>query len=153
MRYAHTNIIAKDWQKLALFYQEVFACLPVPPQRDLHGDWLDKLTGVENAHIQGVHLRLPGYTKEAPTLEIFSYADEMPVALLNDINTTGIGHLAFEVEDVQATLEKILSCGGSTLGELVTKEYPGLGTACLVYCRDPEGNIIELQNWQKPTRK
>jgi predicted enzyme related to lactoylglutathione lyase len=33
-RYVHTNLIARDWRKLAAFYQLVFGCLPVPPEME-----------------------------------------------------------------------------------------------------------------------
>ena len=45
-RYAHTNIIAKDFQKLVDFYKDVFQCKSIGETRDLHGEWLDKLTGI-----------------------------------------------------------------------------------------------------------
>lgn len=148
MRYVHTNLIAKDWKKLSLFYQHVFDCKPAPPQRDLSGEWLDRLTGLSGAHIVGEHLVLPGYGEDHPTLEIFSYGEmnsDNPKAL----NGIGLGHLAFEVEDVSATLEQILKEGGSQVGELVRTEYPNHVTATFVYAKDPEGNIIELQSWSK----
>jgi len=54
--YLHTNLIARDWQKLAAFYQQVFGCLPIPPERDLAGEWLNKATGLPQAHIRGIPL-------------------------------------------------------------------------------------------------
>lgn len=71
IKYVHTNIISKDWKKLADFYIKVFDCKPVPPERNQKGSWLDKGTGVKDAHIKGMHLQLPGYGKNSPTLEIF----------------------------------------------------------------------------------
>ena len=71
-RYVHTNIIAKDSSKLIQFYKDVMNCTSIGEKRDLKGDWLDKMTGIENAHIVGEHLCLPGYDMDHPTLEIFS---------------------------------------------------------------------------------
>ena len=73
--YRHTNIISKDWNKLAQFYETVFGCIRVPPERQLSGKWLDKGTGVAGAKISGVQLRLPGHGDTGPTLEIFQYAE------------------------------------------------------------------------------
>ncbi|WP_228442096.1 hypothetical protein [Chryseobacterium nematophagum] len=56
IKYGHTNIITKDWKKLADFYELVFNCIPVPPERNQKGSWLEKGTGVPNAHLQGMHL-------------------------------------------------------------------------------------------------
>ena len=148
MRYVHTNIIAKDWKALSLFYQKVFHCVPVPPERNLRGEWLDRITGIPKVHIAGEHLRLPGYGDAGPTLEIFSYG-EMDFANPKRLNGAGLSHLAFEVEDVPETLEQLERHGGSAIGEVVSREYPNMGVATFVYCRDIEGNIIELQSWKR----
>jgi catechol 2,3-dioxygenase-like lactoylglutathione lyase family enzyme len=61
----------------------------------------------------------------------------------------GLAHLAFEVDDVPAALQTLLDEGGTQLGEIVTAKYPNNVTATFVYARDIEGNIIELQSWEK----
>lgn len=147
-RYVHTNIIAKDADKLIDFYKNVFHCKSINETRDLRGEWLDRLTGLNQAHITGEHLLLPGYGDDHPTLEIFSY-DIRKETVPPEINRPGIAHIAFEVDDVEATLEQIISAGGSSLGELVTAPYPDDLEAVFVYARDPEGNILELQSWRK----
>lgn len=147
IRYVHTNLIARDWKRLASFYIDVFGCQPLPPERNLSGDWLARLTGLEEPHIRGIHLALPGFDRE-PTLEIFSYTPEHPEAD-QAINRPGFGHIAFHVSDVNEMASLIASHGGSLLGEVVTREYPELGTLTVAYCRDPEGNHIEIQSWKK----
>ena len=147
-RYVHTNIIAKDAENLIAFYKKVLHCQSIGEKRDLQGDWLDGLTNLSKAHIRGEHLLLPGYEKDHPTLEIFSY-DEIKETVIAEINRPGIAHIAFEVEDVELTLSEIISAGGSMVGELVTTEYPNDTEAVFVYARDPEGNILELQSWRK----
>lgn len=146
-RYAHTNIIAKDWKALSRFYRNVFGLTPVPPERDIKGVWFDRLTGIENAHITGEHLALPGFGGNPPTLEIFSY-DTMEPPGEKRINREGLGHLAFEVQNVSETLAKIISEGGGQVGETVSADYPGGVKGYFVYATDPEGNIIELQSWE-----
>ena len=147
-RYVHTNIIAKNASKLIDFYKTVFHCQSINETRDLRGEWLDRLTGLNNAHIIGEHLLLPGYGKDHPTLEIFSY-DTLKDTTFAEINHPGITHIAFEVDDVEATLKEIISAGGSSVGELVTAPYPDGLEAVFVYAKDPEGNIIELQSWRR----
>lgn len=147
MRYVHTNLIARDWRRLAEFYEAVFGCTRVPPERRQSGEWLARGTGVPGARLEGVHLKLPGYGEEAPTLEIYSYAEPVdspaPVA-----NRLGFGHIAFEVQDVGATLDRVRGYGGTAVGETVTAEVPGRGRITFVYAADPEGNLIELQRWE-----
>ncbi|WP_077612423.1 VOC family protein [Clostridium sp. Marseille-P2415] len=145
-RYVHTNIIAKDYENMIRFYKEVLGCQSIGEQRNLQGDWLDKLTGIPNAHIVGEHLVMPGYDKDHPTLEIFSY-NQMNGEMEHRINAYGIAHLAFEVDDVEETLKKVLANGGSTVGELVHADYEDGRKATFVYATDIEGNILELQSW------
>jgi predicted enzyme related to lactoylglutathione lyase len=145
-RYAHTNLIAQDWQALARFYGDVFGCVLVPPERDLAGPQMEAGTGVPGVHVRGVHLRLPGYADGGPTLEIFSYnvmKDHLPAA----VNRPGFAHIAFAVDDVAAARSAVLAAGGRPVGEVVTT---GVSTGARVswcYVTDPEGNIIELQAW------
>ena len=145
-RYAHTNVVAKDWKRLARFYEEAFGCSPVPPERNLSGSWLESATGVSGAQIQGVHLRLPGPGNEGPTLEIFQYNQEegRPKTA---INRPGFAHIAFAVEEVEAAREAVIAAGGGVVGEVVSVKIPPAGLVTFVYVTDPEGNIIELQHW------
>ncbi|UCD70662.1 MAG: VOC family protein [Syntrophobacterales bacterium] len=147
-KYAHTNLIAKDWRRLAAFYQEVFGCLPIPLERDLRGEWLDRATGIDEAHICGIHLRLPGFGDNGPTLEIFQYG-RISEHLEVKPNTPGFSHIAFAVDDVAATVKVICNRGGSAVGELTVREVPDVGLLTFQYVTDPEGNIIEIQNWQR----
>lgn len=144
--YTHTNIVAADWKRIADFYIEVFGCRPKPPERDHAGDWLDRLTAIDDVRIRGVHLLLPGFGDEGPTLEIFQYNQDIPHPQ-KSINTRGFGHIAFSVDDVEACLKKLLDNGGSTVGETVRGQVDGAGPIHLVYAKDPEGNIVEIQKW------
>jgi predicted enzyme related to lactoylglutathione lyase len=147
MKYKHTNIIARDWRALARFYEAVFGCIRVPPERHLEGEWLAKGTGVPGARFSGVHLRLPGFGESGPTLEIYQYSRNEPGAA-PAANREGFSHIAFEVDDVAAGLERILEGGGSSLGAVVSQDLEGIGRLTFVYAADPEGNILELQSWK-----
>ncbi len=145
-RFVHTNLVARDWRKLAAFYCEVMGCTPVYPTRDLHGRWLERATGVEGAHVEGIHLRLPGHGPQGPTLELFQYdslVDREPTMA----NRPGLGHVAFAVDDVEQALREIIRAGGSMVGEMVSTIIPGVGGIVFAYATDPEGNVIEIQKW------
>ncbi len=177
-RYVHTNLIAHDWRRLAAFYEQVFGCRPVPPERHLTEAWVAQASGVPEAAIHGVHLRLPGCGGDGetggpgdtetrrhgggglpsddpaerggdgPTLEIFQY-NYLKEGDAPAINRPGLAHLAFAVEDVPGALEAVRAAGGGQLGDLVRVEVPGVGWLVFVYASDPEGNLIELQRWER----
>jgi len=133
MKYVHTNIISEDWKTLAEFYINVFDCQPVPPVRNQKGDF---------------HLLLPGWGANGPTLEIYSY-NKMAEKLPTTPNRKGYGHLAFEVDNVADVLQKLLQYGGSKQGAISGKKVAGVGYITYTYAKDPEGNIIEIQNWDR----
>ena len=145
-RYVHTNLIAADWRALARFYETVFGCSRVPPERDLAGPALDAGTGLPAAHLRGVHLRLPGWGEAGPTLEIFTY-DSLADRPATAVNRPVLGHLAFSVPDVAAARAAVLAAGGRPVGEVVTVEVAGGGRVTWCYVTDPEGNALELQSW------
>jgi predicted enzyme related to lactoylglutathione lyase len=151
IQYVHTNIIAENWLKLADFYIDVFNCRLILPERDLSGEWIDKITGIKNVNIRGAHLELPGCN--GITLEIFEYSPEDTGEENNRINSKGFGHIAFHVENVQEILEKAQEHGCRQLGEVVIKKYEDIGNLTVVYITDPEGNFIEIQNWDKSIKK
>lgn len=145
--FAHVNIVTDNWRKLADFYISVFDCVPLYPERDLRGEWLNKASNIPNAHIRGIHLALPGYNNNLPTLEIFQY-DENEPDLPAATNRKGFGHIAFKVDNVKEILEKLLQNGGTQLGDLVETDVKDAGHLTFVYTQDIDGNIIEIQNWQ-----
>lgn len=145
-RFVHTNLIARDWQRLARFYCDVFGCHPVPPERHYQGPDLERGTGILDSELHGVHLKLPGYDGDGPTLEIYTYTvfRQGPSPA---VNRPGLGHIAFSVDDVPGAREVILASGGGAIGEVVTLPLPTGARVTWCYMSDPEGNIIELQSW------
>lgn len=83
----------------------------MPPERDLSGSWLDRGTGIQGVRVRGVHLRLPGHGDSGPTLEIFAYKPEVegPTPIPN---RTGLGHIAFEVDDVFSACDAVAEAEG-----------------------------------------
>lgn len=145
-RFGHTNLIAADWRRLARFYIDLFGCEVVPPERDFAGAQLESLTGLAGAHLRGVHLRLPGYGADGPTLELFNYA-ELTDKPTQAVNRPGFGHIAFAVDDVPSARAAVLAAGGQSVGEVVTLTTSTGSRVTCCYVTDPEDNIIELQSW------
>ncbi len=76
-------------------------------------------------------------------LEIFAADTDRPAALTADGGTTvGVRHLAFQVDDVDATIAALGADAKITLGPLDFGAFiPGWRTA---WVADPEGNIVEI---------
>jgi predicted enzyme related to lactoylglutathione lyase/uncharacterized damage-inducible protein DinB len=144
IRYAHTNLVARDWRRLGDFYERALGCVKLDPPRELSGDWLARGTAVAGARIAGAHFRLPGGGPAGPTIEIFQY-EPLLEAPPPPANRAGFGHIAFAVPDVAAARDAVLAHGGSAVGTTETVELGEAGRITWTYVRDPEGNIVELQ--------
>jgi predicted enzyme related to lactoylglutathione lyase len=133
----HVNINAKDWKKLASFYEKVFGCVQIPPEKHLSGEFAEELTGLKNVVIEGMTMEFPG-NRDGVQLEIFQY-NQPDASGSGAINMTGFGHIAIQIEDIEETTKKLLAAGGSYVGNQVSR--PNL---LIHYVKDCEGNIIEL---------
>lgn len=147
IKYVHTNLVAKNWRRLARFYIDVFGCKLQYPERDLSGEWVDRLTNINGVRIRGGHLILPGYV-QGPTLEIFEYDPGLD-RTNSGINRQGYGHIAFHVDEVEEVARQLVEHGGKILGEIIRRNCEGIGFLTAFYAQDPEGNFIEVQNWRK----
>ena len=147
-RFVHTNLIAQDWKKLVEFYQQIFGCKPVTAEGNFSGQWLEAITGVPDAEIRVIHLRLPSHGNEGPTLEVIRYNDQKE-RQATVANRPGFGHIAFAVDDVKVAQEAVIAAGGGSIGDIVSVDIPGRGMLTEIYVTDPEGNIIELQKWSR----
>lgn len=141
LRLLHVSLTARDADALSSFYRETLGFVARRPPRRLHGETVSRGNGVPNSDIWAIWLNQPD--QQGPFLEIMEYGEtvERPSPAVNE---PGYAHLAFEVEDLQATIEKVLQSGGSMQGEVTnfgTQKQPHL----IVYVRDPEGNILELE--------
>ena len=143
VKFKHTNIVARNWEALAAFYEDVFECKRVLPERHFSGPWLAKGTGVYEAKLDGIHLRLPGCGEDGPTLEIYKYGVNKR-KLLPLPNREGYTHIAFEVDDVSEVITLVIDQGGKMVGEVTTQDIEGVGKLTFVNVADPEGNIIEV---------
>jgi catechol 2,3-dioxygenase-like lactoylglutathione lyase family enzyme len=145
MKFGHVSIVARDTDRLADFYKTVFGCEDTVKRWNMSGEPLSQGNGVPNSEIYAARLSLPGV--DGPFLEIFQYKNiqDRPTP---SVNQPGYGHISFEVENIHAAFDAVIEAGGTALGKITdlgTAETPIL----CVYVRDPEGNVVELeQEWR-----
>lgn len=140
----HVNINAKDWKKVAAFYEKVFGCVQVPPEKKISGDYAADLTGLAGSDIEGITMTFPG-DPEGTQLEIFQYNLQDDTSS-QAINLTGLGHIAIDVDDIDVVTDKLPAAGGSLVGKQIHRTYADKPDLFIHYVRDCEGNIIELMD-------
>jgi len=141
MKFGHVSMVARDTDRLADFYKAVFGCKDTVERWNVSGELISQGNGVPNSEIYAAWLSLPGV--DGPFLEIFQYKN-MQDRPTPSVNQPGYGHISFEVDDIHATFDAVIKSGGTPLGQITnlgTEEAPIL----CVYVRDPEGNVVELE--------
>ena len=133
----HPALVVPDLGAAIAFYGQMFGFEEV-----FRGEWQDpapvfnQIVGLD--HSAGMSCVMRGGTCY---LELFEYtAPSAPVVERPQAHHTGLRHLAFEVEDVDAALAQCCALGGSRIND--PADMPGGARA--VYARDPFGNLIEF---------
>jgi catechol 2,3-dioxygenase-like lactoylglutathione lyase family enzyme len=103
---------------------------------------VQSLTGVDGAVIHTADLKLPG----GGMLELLQYVGPAPTVLAQRRFDAGHSHLAFTVDDVDATRSRALSAGALDCSPPVTLHEPGSSwdRVRVCYARDPDGRTIEF---------
>ncbi|MCJ8335739.1 MAG: VOC family protein [Epibacterium sp.] len=141
MRLLHVSLTARNAGKLSSFYKTVFGFVERRAPKRLSGAAVSRGNGLPDNDIYSTWLNLP--SDNEPFLEIMEYAETVDRGL-PAVNEPGFGHLAFEVSDLYQTIDEVRRCGGDLQGQVTnfgTEERPHL----IVYARDNEGNILELE--------
>lgn len=141
MKLLHICLVARDAEVLAAFYKTVFACKIKREAKVIPAELVERGTEVKNSDVTSIWLSFADCDR--PFLEILEFGTQ-PDTKLTTVNTPGFGHLSFQVNDIGSTLESILANGGSQIGELTTLKA-GDADIKILFIRDPEGNILELE--------
>lgn len=105
----------------------------------VEGEFLDTVIGIPGSRTEIVMLRPPvGGT--AIELSSFSRPSTLPGSPDAPANELGLRSVAFEVDDLRATVDWAASCGYEMVGGV--GEYEG--TWRMAYLRGPEGIIVAL---------
>lgn len=134
VRFLHVNINSTNWIKTMDFYTKVLATSSTGFERNYKGEFIENLTGVNGAVVQGRHVELPGYSEGGPTFEIFTYNKSSSKGP-RTINEVGIVATGFRVRNVDTAIKKIIGEGGTLMSRR------GSRSAIL---KDIDGNILIL---------
>lgn len=142
-RFRHVALVAEDMPTLIDFYTQVLG-FEVKRRYEVKTADFQRGVGVPGAEAMGVHLSLPNSPVE---LELFQFiAPRLPPAGAPlPANQPGYRHMALVVDNIQAAYAELKAKGITFLSEPITfKEPKEVAGFQFVYFRDPEGNIIEL---------
>jgi len=136
-RMDNIGIVVEDLDATIEFFTELG--LELEGRAPVSGDWADGVTGLHDMHVEIAMMRTPdGHSR----LEISRFIAPPVVADHRDAPVNALGYLRvmFAVDDIDATLGRLMKRGATLVGDVV--QYADMYRLC--YMRGPEGILIGL---------
>jgi glyoxylase I family protein len=134
----HVGINCRDMDRMVRFYRDAFGFEPLNEGFDWgDSEVMDELVDVPGSKARGIMMR-------AGTcyIELFQYSAP---AAANEAalrpNDHGYTHFCVDVVDIDSEFERFKTAGMDFGG----RELKDMGHVKTLYGRDPEGNVIEIQ--------
>ncbi|MDX6471272.1 MAG: hypothetical protein QOK22_88 [Gaiellaceae bacterium] len=133
----HVGITVADLDAATAFF--VGLGLEVEGRTFVEGDFVDTVCGISDSRTEIVMLRPPG---GGTALELSSFVrpdhdSGSPTAMANEL---GLRSVAFEIDDLQAEVDRLAADGYGLVGGVGQYENSWL----MAYVRGPEGIIVAL---------
>jgi catechol 2,3-dioxygenase-like lactoylglutathione lyase family enzyme len=133
--YHHVGIRVASIEAASDFYEAAFDARVLVAPYIVAGEVAELITGAE-----GARMRMSQLGFETGFVELFEFLPEeltpdAPVPYTHQ----GVLHFGVLVDDVPAALARVLAGGGTSVFA-----PRSLGDTTFCYCRDPDGNVIEL---------
>jgi catechol 2,3-dioxygenase-like lactoylglutathione lyase family enzyme len=148
VRVNHLNIVVRDMERSLAFYVGLLG-MRATFEVELNGEWIDRVTGLSGVSARCVFVQPSG---GGARFELLQYrtppGQELPADSL--ANTAGLRHVAFEVDDLDATYDRLHTAGVPFLSPPVAVPFTVVGNVRkrLCYCHDPDGVIVEFADYR-----
>ncbi|OPC03552.1 glyoxalase [Elizabethkingia ursingii] len=147
----HVGITVSNLEKSIAFY-EALTGTKVSNIDEIGGERMAKTQGLKDTRIKYANLHLDNLN-----IDILEYVLPAPEKTSYQNNQISAMHLCFEVDDIDAAMERLKEIGVEPEGEpIVFQEEDGLksgfGTA-VAYFRDPDGTNLEIIAPQGPFKR
>lgn len=137
----HVNLVVSNLDETKDFFTELG--FEVGDESELTGEWVSSMVGLQNVRARYVTLSLPASNTNLELIEYNTPTSEKDPKI-GKANQIGFRHIAFEVENIFATVQDLKGKGIEFLSPVQT--YPKTGKQ-LVYFWGPEGILLELAQY------
>jgi len=136
-RMDHVGIVVDDLTDAVAFFVELG--LELEGEAPIEDDVVDRVIGLQGVRTQIAMLRTPDGHGGLELTKFHSPSTDVGYRRA-PVNASGIRHLAFAVDDIDAVLARLQARGAELVGEVGRYE----DSYRLCYVRGPEGIIVEL---------
>jgi predicted enzyme related to lactoylglutathione lyase len=134
-RWQHTSLAVSDLDRAIAFYGGVLGFEVRFEERGM-GAQIASITGLDGIACDIAQLSAPG---SRHVLELIAFSGVPPARSGHAPTPPGAAHVSFAVSDLERAIAEIVARGGHVLGA-VTQFEDGPS----VYCREPAGSFLEL---------
>lgn len=137
VRMDHVVLVVDDLDAGIAFFAELGLTLEAR-MSDMKGDWIERINAIEGLDVEIAMMAAPDGSGKVELTRFHAPAVYDPGPL--PANTMGLRSMMFEVDDVDAMVERLRPHGGELVGDIV--DYEGVYRLC--YVRGPGHAIIAL---------
>lgn len=139
--YHHTVLLVRDFTRSLHFYTEVLGFELVTADEDRRGPFLDQMFGVEGVVIKLALVRAGGEIIEL----IEPVSPPEIVEFDGNDNRYGIARIGWEVDEIEGMAADLKARGVEFISEIVDMTVGHYAGGKVVFFRDPDGILLELQ--------
>ncbi|MGY0385657.1 VOC family protein [Nocardioides sp. WG-D5] len=139
LRFDHIGVTVADIERATEFF--VALGLEIEGRTFVEGEFIDTVCGIPGARCEVVMLRPPG-GGTALELARFVRPDHVPGSPEAMANELGLRNVCFEVDDLDAVLERVAADGYGLVGGVGVYE----DVVRMAYVRGPEGIVVSLSD-------
>lgn len=137
----HFSVTVADLERSLRWYANALGLEMLSRQRSDNA-YTRAIVGMDDAVLEVAFLGLPGDSQ--PRLELIEYVEPRGEPPSLATNLPGVAHLAFEVADIDAALERLAAAGTEPVNPPVEIDRGVNRGMRACYLRDPDGFTIEL---------
>jgi catechol 2,3-dioxygenase-like lactoylglutathione lyase family enzyme len=137
-RFDHVGITVDDLDAVTSFFLKL-GLEQEGESQIVEGDWLDTVIGLDDARVEVVMLQTPGGGTRLELSKFHEPVDERGSEAA-PANQLGLRNIAFAVDDIHATADRLKADGFGLVGAVGV--YEDIYRLC--YVRGPEGIIVSL---------
>lgn len=150
----HTHVITGDIDKCIEFYVGLLGFTQATPVRFMDSNAaMQEMLGVPDAHFRHALLNMPGgpsFGTHVPQIEIWEITNSAPLdkTLMENpaANLQGKGYNAYRVKDLAAILARLEEAGVKFVSKPIWPSDKQGG----IYVVDPDGQLVELDEYETP---
>ena len=132
----HVGLIVDDIETSLKLYRDILGFVPEVDQVE-HGEFFEHLTGIATGQARTCKC----YAEDGSCIELIEFYSHDNTKRNKELLSQGFNHIALNVQELDSLYKDLLEFGLDFVGEPKLNDHK---TAKVCFCKDKEGNLLEL---------